>query len=365
MTACVMLLQRPGTGWAWLLALLLMAGCGGQDEARAERRNEGPVVVEAVEVTEQALTDVIEALGTTRANESVTLTSKVTDTVGKVSFEDGQYVESGAVLIELTNAEEQAQLAEARADLRDARNQRNRLRDLRVQNVVSASQLDEAEARVEGALARLNTIEARLQDRLIRAPFSGVLGFRQVSEGTLITPGTAIATLDAVDIIKLDFTVPESALAALEREQPIIAQSAAYGQREFMGRVTSIGSRVDPVTRAVVVRAQIENQDRALRPGMLMTVQLVSRMRNALVVPEKAVVQVGTEAFVFMIGEDQRALRRPIQTGERRIGLVEVLGGLESGQRVVSEGIIKVRDGARVTVVADEQRTVQRPEDRG
>lgn len=308
----------------------------------------------AVTARKEVLADTLEALGTTFANESLTLTAKVTDTVGKVRFEDGQFVDEGTVLVELTSEEEQALLEEAQASLRDAVNQRNRLKDLRAQNVVSASNLDEAEARVDGARARLNTIVARLKDRLVRAPFSGLLGFRQVSEGTLITPGTAITTLDDVSVIKLDFTVPETALAALERDQLITARSAAYGDREFDGVVTSIGSRVDPVTRAVVVRAVIENPDRALRPGMLMTVRLTTRQREALVVPEGSIIQLGTDAFVFKIDSGNRASRTLVKTGARRRGVVEILDGVVAGDSIITEGIIKVRDGSLVKAMPGE-----------
>lgn len=339
----------PLTGVLCIAMLAGLSGCGETETENSGRGGRGdPVTVEAVVAGNQVLADTIEALGTTFANESLTLTSKVTDTVGKVRFEDGQFVEAGTVLVELTNEEEQALLAEAQASLRDALNQRNRLKNLRASNVISASNLDEAEARVDGAQARLNTIVARLQDRLVRAPFSGLLGFRQVSEGTLITPGTAIATLDDVSTIKLDFTVPEAALATLERDQPIAARSAAYGDREFNGLVSSIGSRVDPVTRAVVVRALIENSDRALRPGMLMTVRLTTRERTALVVPEGSVIQVGSEAFVFKINDQDKATRQVVQTGVRRRGLVEILGGINAGERIITEGIIKVRDGVPV-----------------
>ncbi|NNF52616.1 MAG: efflux RND transporter periplasmic adaptor subunit [Gammaproteobacteria bacterium] len=331
-----------------VLTVVLLAGCSEPPEETRSRRGGGPVTVEVAIAGTQVLSDRIEALGTTFANESVTLTAKVTDTVGKVRFEDGQFVEAGTVLVELTNEEEQALLEEAQASLRDAVNQRNRLKDLRAQNVVSASNLDEAEARVDGARARLNTIVARLKDRLVRAPFSGLLGFRQVSEGTLITPGTAITTLDDVSVIKLDFTVPETALAALERGQNIKARSAAYGQREFEGVVSSIGSRVDPVTRAIVVRALIENPDRALRPGMLMTVQLITRERDALVVPESAVIQLGSEAYLFKITDDGRASRQLVRPGARRRGVVEILEGVAEGDQIITEGIIKVRDGTPV-----------------
>ncbi len=347
-------LAAPGLP-VWLTCAIILgltSGCSGDKAGDGDQRRSAnePVTVEVAVVESRTLSDTLEALGTTKANESVTLTAKVTDTVGKVNFEDGQYVESGAILIELTSEEEQAQLTEARVNLHDAENQWQRLKDLRSQGVVSASDLDVAQARVDGEHARLNTIIARLKDRLVRAPFSGLLGFRDVSEGTLITPGTPITTIDDVSIIKLDFTVPETALAVLAPGQTVTAHSAVYGERNFAGTVTSIGSRVDPVTRALVVRASIDNADRALRPGMLMTVRLVTERREALVIPESAVIQLGDESFVYMLDQDSRARRRLVVTGNRRQGMVEITAGLVAGERVISEGIIKVREGAPVRV---------------
>lgn len=333
------------------LSLVLISACSKSDKDGPGRRGSGaggPVTVEVRTVESRILADTLEALGTTRANESVTLTTKVTDTVGKVNFEDGEYVESGAILIELTSEEEQAQLSEARVNLREAENQWKRLKDLRTRGAVSESDLDVAEARVDAERARLNTITARLKDRLVRAPFAGLLGFRQVSEGTLISPGTPISTIDDIAVIKLDFTVPETALAVLAAGQTVMARSVVYGDREFVGTVSSVGSRVDPVTRAVVVRASIDNSDRALRPGMLMTVRLVTDRREALVVPESSVIQLADEAFVYVVDDESRSRRRRVETGRRSQGVIEILGGLVAGDRVISEGIIKVRDGAPV-----------------
>ena len=291
--------------------------------------------------------DVVEALGTALANESVTLTAKVTDSVRRVNFEDGDYVEGGTVLIELTNQEEEALLAEARANLDDAQSQQRRLEDLSARGLTSAQELDVARSRASAQQARFNSIVARLRDRLILAPFSGVLGFRQVSPGTMLSPNTAITSIDDISTIKLDFTVPETAIGTMTPGAKVVAKSVSFPDREFEGTVRTVGSRVDPVTRAITVRAHIANADRALRPGMLLTVGVVTAERTALVVPEGSVFQVQNRAYVYRVDGDT-VRQQQIEVGGRRFGVVEVLSGLEDGDPIVIEGIIKLREGARV-----------------
>jgi membrane fusion protein (multidrug efflux system) len=297
--------------------------------------------------------DVVEALGTAQANESVTLTAKVTDTVRRVNFEDGDFVDSGSVLIELTNQEEEALLAEARANLDDAESQLRRLQDLSARGLTSASELDVARSRAAATQARLNSIVARLRDRLILAPFSGRLGFRQVSPGTLLSPNTTITSIDDISVIKLDFTVPETFVGAMAPGARIVAKSVSFPDREFEGIVRTVGSRVDPVTRAITVRAHIDNQDRALHPGMLLTVEVVTAERTVLVVPEGSVFQVQNRAYVYRVDGDT-VHQQQIDVGGRRFGVVEVLAGLEDGDLIVIEGIIKLREGARVRYDAAE-----------
>jgi membrane fusion protein (multidrug efflux system) len=313
-----------------------------------------PPLVTLGEVRREQLYDTVDALGTAQANESVTLTAKVTDTVRSVEFEDGDYVEAGTVLVQLTNQEEQALLAEARANLDDAESQLRRVENLAEQQLTSESELDIARSRAAASEARLDTIVARLSDRLILAPFAGVLGFRQVSPGTLLAPNTPITTLDDISIIKLDFTVPETFLGAMQPGARVLAQSVSYEDREFEGVVRTIGSRVDPVTRAVQIRAHVSNDDRALRPGMLLTVRVVMAERPALVVSENAVYQIQDRAYVYRVGPDMVAREQEIEIGERRFGLVEIRGGLEEGDHIVVEGIVKLRDGVRVRVAGDE-----------
>ena len=290
----------------------------------------------------------MDALGTAQANESVTLTAKVTDTVRSVNFEDGDYVDAGDVLVELTKREETAALAEARANLDDAQSQLRRLEDLNERGLASASDLDVARSREAASQARYNAVVARLRDRLIQAPFSGLLGFRKVSPGTLLTPNTPITSIDDISSIKLDFTVPETFISAMKPGARVLAQSASYPDRKFEGTVRTVNSRVDPVTRAITVRAHIPNGDRLLRPGMLLTVEIIMAEREALVVPEGAVFQVQSHAYVYRVDGDRVVHQQEIELGDRRYGRVEVVSGLQEGEQIVTEGIIKLRDGIRV-----------------
>lgn len=323
----------------------------------------GPVLVVAELVEPRPLVTSVEALGTAKANESVTLASSLTDTVRRVNFDDGDFVEAGVVLVELTNEEEEAQLAEARANLDDARRQLRRLDDLDARGIAAASDVDEARALSEGAEARLNTVLARLEDRLIRAPFPGLLGFREVSPGTLLTPGDPITTIDDIATIKLDFTIPETALGRVQPGKKVYARSAGWRDRIFEGEVRTVASRVDPVTRAAVVRAIVDNTDGALRPGMLLTVQLVTEERTAIMIPERSIVQVGEGASVYLVDEEKRAIRQPVQLGTRQAGDVEIAEGLQEGDRIVTEGIVKLRDGATVRFAEDGPQRLAAPAD--
>lgn len=344
---------------SWWILCLTLAGCddngapaatGPNAAARNAAAPPPRVVVAPVEVRD--LVTSIEALGTSQANESVTITAKLTDTISQVRFEDGQLVETGDVLVELTNREQTALLAEAEANVEDARLQWRRLADLLEQRSVPVSQVDEAKARLTAAQARYDSILARLADRLIRAPFSGLLGFRQVSAGTLVTPVTPITTLDDIATIKLDFTVPETLLASLRPGLVVAASAAAWPEREFRGEVRTIGSRVDPVTRAITARALVANDELLLRPGMLLTVQIDTNPRQALTLIDAAIIQDGETSFVFVM-KDERVQRREIRTGQRSNNLVEILEGLAAGELVVVEGQIKLRDGMPVRTGPD------------
>ncbi len=336
---------------AALLLAVSLAACKGGSTQGAGGAAQAPLVVTGT-VQLSVWQDEIQALGTARANESVTLTAKVTETVTRVNFKDGDTVEAGAVLVDLSGRAQGAQLEEAQAAYKEALQQYERQAELVKKGTIARSQLDTQIATRDAAKARADAIRAQLADRVITAPFAGVLGFRQVSPGALVTPGTVIATLDDIATIKLDFTVPEAYFGQVAVDQEIKARSAAWPDRDFVGVVRAVGSRVDPVSRAVTVRAELPNPDMTLRPGMLLTVRLLRPARQALVIPEIAVVQVGTQAFLFRVKGEDTVEQVAVTLGARRRGQVEVLDGVAEGERIVTEGTVKLRDGARIRTAA-------------
>lgn len=332
---------------AALSVFALLSACGGAKQQQAQGGGP-PVTVRTTVLAPGEWQDSVQALGTAKANESVTVTAKVSETVQKVGFDSGDFVEAGQVLVDLTGKVQLAGLEEARAAFKEAEQQLKRGEELAAKNLIPGSQLDTQRATRDAARARMDQVRAQLSDRVITAPFDGVLGLRQVSPGSLVTPGTAIATLDDVSVIKLDFSVPETLIAALAPGQSVTAHSAAYPDESFEGVLRTVDSRVDPVTRSVVARAELPNSDRKLRPGMLLTVDVRRAPREALVLPELALLQIGRSSFVYRVGADGVVAQVPVKAGARERGRVEVLDGVVAGDRVVVEGTGKLRPGAKV-----------------
>lgn len=295
--------------------------------------------------------DRVEALGTLLAYEAVTLSTTVTETVAAIHFDDGDRVEAGQLLVELRDTEERALLEEARVLAAEAERQYERLKTLQRQGQAALSLVDERQREWDAAQARLRSLEARLADRSLRAPFSGVLGLRNISVGALVVPGDIITTLDDDRVMKLEFSVPATFLAALRPGLRIVASSPALVGRAFEGTVATVDSRVDPVTRSIRVRAHIPNPQRVLRPGMLMEVALSKNPRHGVRLPEEALLQLGNQHYVLLIEED-RALRREVSIGARRPGEVEIREGLNPGDSVVVHGTTRVSNGDGVRIVA-------------
>ena len=349
-TVTVLLVAAAGAAY-WTIGQF---GTAPVPVSEGEQGSGRAVPITVATVSTAPFADRVEAIGTTLANESVIITAKVTDKISRIHFADGIRVEKNTLLVELTNDEQAAELAEAKADRDEASVQLKRLEELVQQNIVAASQVDETRARLSIAEARLEGIVVRLKDRVIRAPFSGVLGFRQVSPGSLVTPGTAITTLDDVSTLKLDFSVPELFLGAINVGDTVNAMSPAYRDEAFQGRVASIGSRVDAITRSVTVRALVPNDAGALRPGMLMTVELQTAARTSLAVPEAAVIPANRDAYVYVIDSSNIAERRSVTTGQRRDGLIEIVSGLTAGERVAVLGLVDLRNGVSVDIAEPE-----------
>ena len=330
-----------------LVLSLALAACGNNEAAQGGGGDRAvPVTTEQVRM--RPWNDTVQALGTVTARESVTVTAKVSETVTDVHFDSGDRVRAGDPLVTLSGQAQQAQLREAQTAANEATQLFRRQDELAAQQLIARSSLDAQRAARDAANARVAQIRAQLADRVVRAPFSGVLGLRQVSPGALVTPGTAIATLDDIDRVYVDFPVPETALAVLGEGQSLRGTAAAYPGRTFEGVVSTIDSRVDPATRAVTVRGDFANAENLLRPGMLVQIVLSRPEREALVIPEIAIVQVGSRSYVWRVGEDDTATQATVVVGARREGLAEVTEGLVPGDRIVVDGTGKLRPGALI-----------------
>lgn len=313
-----------------------------------------PQVV-AAQAAMHTFNDGLRAIGTAQARESIVLTPKVADTIRIIRFDSGDRVRRGQVLVEMSSVEQAADLAEARASNEAAQEELRRTQELFDRGFASQARLDTVRASAEASAARLSAGGSRIADRTIRAPFAGVVGLRTASPGQYMRPGEQIGTLDDISEIKLDFDVPETQIARLAQGVEIVARTAAYPDRTFNGTIADIDSRVDPTTRTVRVRAMLPNTDEALRPGMLLTVEVRSNPRQGLAIPEIAILDQADGAFVYRViardgGQAVELVR--VTTGQRSDGMAEVLSGLEAGNQVITEGVQSVRPGQPVQVGA-------------
>ncbi|SIN59685.1 membrane fusion protein, multidrug efflux system [Parasphingorhabdus marina DSM 22363] len=333
-----------------------LAACGSADDQRGGRGG-APTVVGGT-VTQAEFVSDIEAVGTAFANEQTILTSPVTEKIERIAFSDGAVVRRGSVIAQLSRGEESADLNAVEARAAEADKQLDRLVSLQKRGFATNAAVDQQTALRDAARADASAIRSRISDRVIRAPFDGVISLRTVSPGTVVTSGSPIATISDISSIKLDFTVPENFLTALEKGQAIEARTAAYPDRNFYGTIDNINPLVDPLSRSLTVRAILPNAARQLRPGMLMTVRIVSETRTGLAVPESALLAQGDQNFVFVVDDEGIARRTPIEIGLRSSGLVEVVSGVALGSKIVADGTVKVRDDAPVNaLLPGEKRT--------
>lgn len=301
---------------------------------------------------EETFYEKIEAVGTALAKESINLSANVSGIVNKVHFDDGQVVEKGQLLLEITNREQSALLREAQSRLNEAKSQFNRLQQLSAEGNVSKATLDQQRREMETAQARLQAVQAQLADRVVLAPFSGVLGFRQVSVGAFLEAGQAIATLDDISQIRLEFPVASLYLAKLTPGVKVEAKTQAFPDQVFIGKIRSVDSRIDPVTRAVTVRALFDNAQGLLRPGLLMQVTIFATPRKVQVVDE-SVLQMSGNKYFLMTVEEGKAKRVAVTIGQRELGLVEVVNPDLRGKTIIKDGI-KARPGQAVRIVNPE-----------
>jgi membrane fusion protein (multidrug efflux system) len=346
---------------AAVVAVLLMLLVGGLKLAFGDKAEGGPggpggggraTAVSQVTVQPRNFTDRLEVLGVAKGRQSVTITSNTAELITEVHFSDGQAVSRGQVLVELKADQENAGIAEAQAQYAQADREYTRWKTLADKGIAPRATAEQYLAARDTARAAVNSASAQKLDRVIRAPFSGVVGISDIAPGTLISPGTPIVSLDDVSVIRVDFTVPDRYLPILREGLAITAAPDALPGQTFTGRIAQIDTRIDPATRALKARAEFPNADGRLKPGMLIKVGIDQGQRQAVAIPEAAVQFEGTQASVFLVAKGPRgqiARRAAVRTGVSSGGFVEIVSGLKVGDRIVGDGLNRVQDGAPIS----------------
>lgn len=330
-----------------LLLTLLLCACDNQPLPGKQTEERQVVVFKAHPV---ALFDRTEALGTARSRESVDISARVVGRVEEILFGDGQQVNRGQVIVRMDQGEAQAQLGAATAQLAEHRREIKRLETLLARKAAARRDLDERKTLATVAASAIKQITARIDELTLKAPFAGRLGIRRVSPGAMLQPGDVITTLDDASLIKLDFTIPSTELAGLSVGAEIQASCDALPGTTFSGRLSGIDSRIDPVSRSILLRAEIDNRDGRVIPGMLMRIELRKHERESFLVPEESVTQKQEQHFLTLVNADGKAEIRVVETGLRRHGQVEIIAGLAEGELVVVRGMGFIKPGQHLTV---------------
>lgn len=297
---------------------------------------------------------IVEAVGTTKANKSVKIMAISEGIVRKITFADSQFVNENDVLLELDKEIERADLAESQAKLREAQRSLERSKSLRKRDAVAVSMVDKLESEVEIARAERERAARRLQDRTIKAPFSGRIGFSDIEIGSHIKEDQTIALLDDLSSVKVEFFLPETLYAKIHIGTVILAEAAAFENQTFKGKVEAVDTRVNADSRSFKVRAVIENEDGKLPAGMFLRLSLILEARDVLSIPEEAVIIDGAQNYVFAVnseGTNPKSVKTSIKLGRRAFGWVEVLEGLNENQLVITRGIQKVKDGSSLNIL--------------
>lgn len=342
---------------ALALALALACACGreaspGGGPGGGAGGGPRPPAVEVVTLSPASFRQRAALLGELRAVESVVLKPEIAGVIEEIAFTEGDAVTRGTVLFRLRDDPQAARLHEAAAQRALAADEFERTRLLASRNAAAEIQLERDRARLAVATAREERYRAELERTRIRAPFDGRVGARLVSPGARVTPDDALVRIDAVDPMELVFTIPEAALPLARIGARFELEVAAYPGRRFPGEVSFVAPSVESANRRILIKGRVPNPDEALLPGMFATVQAELGEREAFLVPEEAIVTDPRGFFVWRIGSDDGAERVPVELGAREGARVEVRADLRAGDRIVTAGTHKVREGERVTPVA-------------
>lgn len=335
--------------------LTLATGCGPKPGSGTQG-GMPPMRVVAITATNRTVTEDVHLIGTLMPNEFVELKAEMDGVVEEISFDEGERVEQGQLLVRLDETRLAAAVKESEASFKLSRASFERGKQLYADKLISQQEYDQASAAFDVSRATLDIRRRQLKDTRVRAPFSGVTGTRQISPGQVITRNTTLTWLVDLDPVKVEVEVPERFLGRVELGQTISFTVAAYPDEEFEGELYFIAPRLDLVTRTVLVKTRIPNPDLLLKAGMVANLDLRLDVReNAVVIPEAALMHNGDLAFVYLVDGDQMVALRPVIVGERLVRWVEILEGITVGDLVIVEGHQKIGPGMPVAFAPPEK----------
>ncbi len=347
----------------FVAAVLALVGC-----KKAQQDTGGPAVIPptqvvAVEARIEPVTETLSLVGTLAANEMVELKSEIEGVIQTINFDEGLHVEKGQLLIQLDDTKLAAGLAESEADFKLSKANYDRSVQLFKDKTISQQEFDQVSARFEQQKATIELKRRQLRDTRIVAPFAGVTGPRNISAGQVIDKNsTSLGWLVDLNPVKAEVNVPERFLGQLQIGQNIEVKIAAFPGRTFKGTVYFIAPQVDPATRTALVKARLPNPDLVLRPGMFANLDLALQIREkAVVIPEAAVMFSADRASIFVVDGESNAQIRPVNVGVRLAGIVEITKGLQGGEKVIVEGLQKVRPGGKVKAIAPDETSPYAP----
>lgn len=330
------------------IALGALSACTPSNQSPRDSSTNGQSVkIIAEKVIFSKANETVEAVGTARARNAATIYPESDGRVTSVNFTSGEKVEAGAVLARLDNAEERLAVAQARVALKDAEQLLYRYERIDVDGAVSSSQIDAAKTAVEAAQINLSLAQERLAKRTVRAPFEGYVGLTDIDIGARVTSATEITRIDRRDILFVDFAVPEQVFGRVVEGDRLRMQPFASAQVSVEGLVKFVDSRIDPTRRTFIVRAEVDNSDDTLRPGMSFRVSFTIEGDAYAIVPEASIVWGGDGAYIWAVNED-KATRKPVTIVSRDVGEVFIDSDLRQGDSIIIEGVQKVREGTSV-----------------
>ena len=341
-----------------IVSILLVAGAAGgyllygqltAEEAASEGNQRGgqTVGVTVAEAVVETVRNRAEAVGTTLASQAIEIVPLASGRLVEIGFEPGEPVEAGTVLARLDDTIERADLAEAEAMGQEAVSALQRGERLRASNNIAEATLVELRAAASAAQARVDRAAQRLEDRIVRAPFDGVVGIRRVDLGARVDNDTVLTTLDDRREMIVEFSLPEIFYGQVSRGLGVTAHSTSFPDRDFDGTITTVDTRIDVTNRSFRVRAALPNPDLLLPAGLFVLVDVTLDEREAVVIPEEAVLTEAGRTVVYVAADD-RAERRGVELGQRMVGKVEILDGVEPGELVVTRGLQRMRDGISI-----------------